>query len=486
MSYMMTTITIEGNTSLTYSDEVSRRFESYHWHVQNLGDKGNDVQVISEAFTKAKSVSDKPSLIILRTHIGYGSPNKQDTSEAHGSPLGAEEVKLTKRIYGWPEDKFFWVPEDVKSHMSVAIEKGKTLEEKWNKKFDDYNKAHPDLAQQLNEYLEQRLPEGWDNGIPVYKPSDGPKATREISADVINALTAHLPWLMGGSADLEPSTKTLIKSTGYFEKGKYGNRNMDWGIREHVMCAASSGMSLHGGIRPYAATFFIFTDYARPAIRLACIMQLPVIYVMTHDSIGLGEDGTTHQPVEHLASLRAMPGMCLIRPADANEAAFAWRAAIQNTKGPTMLVLSRQKLPVFDRNILAPADGVIKGAYVLSEEQGSKPDIILIATGSEVQLVLEAQHELMKESIDARVVSMPSWELFRMQEQKYRDKVLPAGIKARLAVEAASPQGWCEWVGDQGKVIGISKFGSSAPYKELYEHYGITVKNIVSTAKKMI
>ncbi len=479
-------ITIEGNTSLTYSDEVSRRFESYHWHVQNLGDKGNDVQVISEAFTKAKSVSDKPSLIILRTHIGYGSPNKQDTSEAHGSPLGAEEVKLTKRIYGWPEDKFFWVPEDVKSHMSVAIEKGKTLEEKWNKKFDDYNKAHPDLAQQLNEYLEQRLPEGWDNGIPVYKPSDGPKATREISADVINALTAHLPWLMGGSADLEPSTKTLIKSTGYFEKGKYGNRNMDWGIREHVMCAASSGMSLHGGIRPYAATFFIFTDYARPAIRLACIMQLPVIYVMTHDSIGLGEDGTTHQPVEHLASLRAMPGMCLIRPADANEAAFAWRAAIQNTKGPTMLVLSRQKLPVFDRNILAPADGVIKGAYVLSEEQGSKPDIILIATGSEVQLVLEAQHELMKESINARVVSMPSWELFRTQEQKYRDKVLPAGIKARLAVEAASPQGWCEWVGDQGKVIGISKFGSSAPYKELYEHYGITVKNIVSTAKKMI
>ncbi len=479
-------ITIEGNTSLTYSDEVSKRFESYHWDVQNLGDKGNDVQVISEAFTKAKSVSDKPSLIILRTHIGYGSPNKQDTSEAHGSPLGAEEVKLTKKTYGWPEDKFFWVPEDVKSHMSVALEKGKTLEEKWNKKFDDYNKAHPDLAQQLNEYLEQRLPEGWDNEIPAYKPSDGPKATREISADVINALTAHLPWLMGGSADLEPSTKTLIKSSGYFEKGKYGNRNMDWGIREHVMCAASSGMSLHGGIRPYAATFFIFTDYARPAIRLACIMQLPVIYVMTHDSIGLGEDGTTHQPVEHLASFRAMPGMCLIRPADANEAAFAWRAAIQNTKGPTMLVLSRQKLPVFDRNILASADGVIKGAYVLSKEQGSKPDIILIATGSEVQLVLEAQHELMKESIDARVVSMPSWELFRMQEQKYRDKVLPSGIKARLAVEAASPQGWCEWVGDQGKVIGISKFGSSAPYKELYEHYGITVKNIVSTAKKMM
>jgi transketolase len=261
---------------------------------------------------------------------------------------------------------------------------------------------------------------------------------------------------------------------------------MDWGIREHVMCAASSGMSVHGGIRPYTATFFIFTDYARPAIRLACIMKLPVIYVMTHDSIGLGEDGTTHQPVEHLASFRAMPGMCVIRPADANEATFAWRAAIQNIKGPVMLVLSRQKLPIFDRNILAPADGVLKGAYILSKEKVSKPDIILIATGSEVQLVIEAQHELKNESIDARVVSMPSWELFRIQEQEYRDKVLPSGIKTRLAVEAASPQGWCEWVGDEGKVIGISEFGTSAPYKEIYEHYGITVKNIVNTAKKMV
>ena len=479
-------ITIEGNTSLTYSDDVGKRFEAYHWHIQDLGDKGNDLKAISEAFTKAKAVTDKPSLIILETHIGYGSPNKQDTSDAHGSPLGAEEVKLVKKFYGWSEDKFFWVPDEVKSHMNIAIEKGKTLEEKWNKKFGDYNKAYPDLAKQLNDFLQQVLPEGWDNEIPFYKPSDGPKATREVSAGVINAVAAHLPWLMGGSADLEPSTKTLIKSSGYFEKGKYGNRNMDWGIREHVMCAASSGMSVHGGIRPYAATFFIFTDYARPAIRLACIMQLPVIYVMTHDSIGLGEDGTTHQPVEQLASFRAMPGMCLIRPADANEAAYAWRAAIQNTKGPTMLVLSRQKLPVFDRNILTSVDGVIKGAYVLSKEQGSKPDIILIATGSEVQLVLEAQHELTKDSIDARVVSMPSWDLFRMQKQEYRDKVLPAGIKARLAVEAASPQGWCEWVGDQGKVIGISEFGSSAPYKEIYEHYGITVKNIISTAKKML
>jgi transketolase len=400
--------------------------------------------------------------------------------------LGADEVKLVKKFYGWPEDRFFWVPDEVKSHMNSAIEKGKTLEEKWKSKFNSYKKEFPDLAKKLDEFLLQVLPDGWDNEIPVYQPSDGPKATREISADVINAVTAHLPWLMGGSADLEPSTKTLIKSSGYFERGKSGNRNMDWGIREHVMCAASSGMSVHGGIRPYTATFFIFTDYARPAIRLACIMKLPVIYVMTHDSIGLGEDGTTHQPVEHLASFRAMPGMCVIRPADANEAAFAWRAAIQNTKGPTMLVLSRQKLPIFDRHNLAPADGVLKGAYVLSREQGSKPDIILIATGSEVQLILEAQRELKNESVDARVISMPGWELFRMQEQEYRDKVLPADIRARLAVEAASPQGWCEWVGDQGKVIGISEFGSSAPYKEIYEHYGITVKKIVSTVKEIM
>jgi transketolase len=479
-------ITIEGNTSLTYSDDVGKRFESYHWHVQNLGDKGNDVQSISEAFTNAKNVTDKPSLIILRTHIGYGSPNKQDTSEAHGSPLGTEETKLVKRFYGWQEDKNFWVPDEVKSNMNSAVEKGRIMEEKWNKTFGEYKKANPVLAKEFNEFLMQDLPEEWDDEIPVYQPSNGPKATREISADVINSVAKHLPWLMGGSADLEPSTKTLIKSSGYFEKGKYENRNMDWGIREHVMIAASSGMSVHGGIRPYASTFFIFTDYARPAIRLACIMELPVIYVMTHDSIGLGEDGTTHQPVEQLASFRAMPNICVIRPADANETAYAWRAAIQNTKGPTMLVLSRQSLPIIDRDHFASAEGVMKGAYILSPEKGLIPDIILIATGSEVQLVLEAQKELLQKKVDARVISMPSWELFRMQDKEYRDKVLPEKVKKSLAVEAASPQGWFEWVGDQGEVIGISKFGTSAPYKEIYQQYGISVKEIVHKAKKMV
>jgi transketolase len=370
--------------------------------------------------------------------------------------------------------------------MKKAIDKGKELEDKWEKTFEEYKNAQPELAKRFSESMQQDLPDNWDKDLPLFQPKDGPKATREVSSDFLNGVAAHLPWLMGGSADLEPSTKTLIKSSGYFEKGNYGNRNMDYGIREHLMCAASSGMSAHGGIRPYAATFFIFTDYARPAIRLSCISGLPVIYVMTHDSIGLGEDGTTHQPIEHLASFRAMPNMCLIRPADANETIYAWKAAVQNIKGPTMLVLSRQKLPIFDRGQYAAAEGLMKGAYVLSPEQGKKPMIILISTGSEVELILEAQQELLKESIDTRVVSMPSWELFRIQEKEYRDQVLPPEIKARLAVEAASPQGWFEWVGDQGEVKGITTFGSSAPYKDIYQHYGLTVNNIVSTVKTML
>lgn len=479
-------ITIEGKTSLAYSDDVAKRFESYHWHVQQLGDKGNDLQAISEAYTQAKMVTNQPSLIILQTHIGYGSPHKQDTSEAHGSPLGADEIKLVKEFYGWPPDKQFWVPDEVKTHMNIAVKKGLKLEEDWDKTFEDYQKANPELAKMYVETLNQELPNGWDKEIPVFLPSDGPKATREISGVVLNAVADYLPWLMGGSADLEPSTLTMIKSSGYFEKGNYANRNMDYGIREHLMCAASSGMYAHGGIRPYAATFFIFSDYARPAIRLASIMEIPVIYVMTHDSIGLGEDGTTHQPVEHLASFRAMPAIKVIRPADANEAVYAWKAAIQNRKGPTILVLSRQKLPIFDRSIYAPAEGLMKGAYILSPEQSQKTDIILIATGSEVQLILEAQQILKKENIYARVVSMPSWELFREQEQAYRDNILPPNIKLRIAVEAAASQGWCEWVGDQGKVIGINRFGTSAPAKEIFQHYGITTEEIVRKSKEMV
>lgn len=480
-------ITIEGNTSLAYSDDVAKRFEAYNWHVQDLGDKGNDLKAISAAFDAAKAATDKPSMILLRTHIGYGSPHKQDTPEAHGSPLGAEEIKLTKEFYGWPPDEDFLVPEEVTAHMrKKAIENGQEVEQAWNTLAQRYKDKYPEQRALFDQYLLQQLPANWDGAVPVYKPEDGPKATREVSSGFLNAVADKLPWLIGGSGDLEPSTLTMIKSSGYLEKGNYGNRNIAWGIREHVMCAASSGLQLHGGVRPYAATFFIFTDYARPAIRLACIMELPVIYVMTHDSIGLGEDGTTHQPVEHLASLRAMPHLHVIRPGDANEASWAWRAAITRTKGPTMLVLTRQKLAIADRSKLAPADGLLKGAYILSKEQGSTPAVILMATGSEVPLVLEAQQQLQKEGIDARVVSMPCWELFTEQPDTYRNEVLPPSVTARLAVEAASPQGWEQWVGEKGAVIGMTGFGSSAPAKELFKHYGFTVENVVNKTKALL
>lgn len=479
-------ISIEGDTSISYSDNVAERFEAYNWHVINVGDHANDIEAISSAFDEAKKVTDKPTMIILRTHIGYGSPHKQDTAAAHGSPLGEDEIKLTKKFYGWPEDAKFLVPDDVKAYMNKAIEKGAKAESDWDSEINKYKASYKDLYSLLEQYQSQQLPTDWDKDIPAYKPEDGQKATRSVTADVINAIAPRLPWLMGGSADLEPSTETMIKSSGYFEKNKYENRNMGWGVREHVMCAASSGMALHGGVRPYASTFFIFTDYARPAIRLACIMKLPVIYVMTHDSIGLGEDGTTHQPVEQLASLRAMHGLQLIRPADANEAAYAWRAAIQNTKSPTMLVLTRQKLSITDRAKYAKADGLYKGAYILSKEKKDTPDVILIATGSEVELILQAQEALAKENIDARVVSMPSWELFRAQTKEYRDSVLPLSIKKRISVEAAGVMGWHEWVGDEGIVMGLHDFGSSAPYKDLYNYYGLTVEKIVENAKQLL
>lgn len=479
-------ISIEGNTSITYTEDVARRYSAYHWHVQDLGEKGNDLRAISDAFEKAKAVTDQPSLIILRTHIAYGAPNKQDTPEAHGSPLGEEEVKKTKAFYGWPEAEKFLVPEEVQDHMYQAQTRGKELENAWELLLNNYRKAHPGLWDRFLQYRQQTLPKDWDRDIPHYEPSDGPKATRSVSSDVINAIAPHLPWLLGGSADLEPSTKTLINASAYLGKGQYSNRNLAWGVREHVMCAASSGMYLHGGVRPFTATFFIFSDYARPAIRLACLMELPIIYVMTHDSIGLGEDGPTHQPVEHLASFRAMPNMCIIRPADANEAAYAWRAAISRKEGPTMLVLTRQKLPIFDRRSVAEAAGLYKGAYIISPEQGDAPDVILLSSGSEVQLCLEAQRDMQKQDIDARVVSMPSWELFRQQPSGYQDEVLPPDIKARLALEAGAPTGWHEWIGDAGSVIGITKFGASAPFQENFSHYGFTVEHIMNKCKEML
>jgi transketolase len=478
-------ISIEGPTELTYSDDVPRRFAAYHWHVQDIGERANDLEALSTALHNAQQEQERPSLIIVRSHIGYGSPKFQDTPEAHGAPLGEEEVQRTKQVYGWPEEAKFLVPERVLTHMRQAVAQGKKLEAEWQAHFAAYKKAHPDLAVAFETALQGELPEDWEADMPQFKPADGSLATRAASGRVLNGFAARVPWLLGGSGDLAPSTSTLIRGSGYFARGQYDQRNIAWGVREHAMCGCSSGMVLHGGVRSFASTFFIFTDYARPAIRLAALMELPVIYVMTHDSIGLGEDGPTHQPIEHLASLRAMPHLCVIRPADANEVAYAWRVAMQRRHGPTMLVLTRQGLPIFDRQKLASADGVLQGAYVLSKEQGDQPDIVLIASGSEVQLILAAQEQLAGDGLDTRVVSMPSWELFQEQPQSYRDAVLPPQVKARLAVEAGSPLGWREWVGDAGDIIGITRFGASAPAKDVFTHYGFTVEHVVARAKKL-
>ncbi|HSD63884.1 MAG TPA: transketolase, partial [Ignavibacteriaceae bacterium] len=468
-------ISIEGNTKISYSDNVAQRFKGYHWHVQDIGDKANDIDAITEAIEKARTETDKPSLIIIRSHIGYGAPDKQDTPEAHGSPLGEDEVRATKEFYEWPSNETFYVPDDVLDHMRAAIQIGDAEENTWEVLMEDYQKKFPELAKEFNNYLKRELPEGWDEGIPHFTPDDGPIATRKASSKIINGFASKIPWIIGGSGDLAPSTNTLIEDSEYIEAGDYDNRNIAWGVREHAMCAASSGIYLHGGLRPFAATFFIFTDYARPAIRLAALMRLPVIYVLTHDSIGLGEDGPTHQPVEQIASFRAMPDMCVIRPADANETAYAWRVALKRQTGPTMLILTRQKLPVFDGRKVGSSEGVTRGAYIISKEKGDKPDVILIGSGSEVSLLLNSKEKLVDENIDARIVSMPSWELFKEQKKEYREEILPPGITKRLAVEAAASFGWCEWVGNEGAVIGVDKFGASAPSKDIFEHYGFTV-----------
>ncbi|MGA7802295.1 MAG: transketolase C-terminal domain-containing protein, partial [Gammaproteobacteria bacterium] len=435
----------------------------------------------------ARTNAERPSMIVLRSHIGYGAPHLQDSPKAHGSPLGEDEVRATKAGYGWPEDAQFLVPEGVLAHTRQAVERGKRWEDEWQEAFSRYREAHPDLAARFETAQTGALPANWDADLKPFDAGSDPVATRAVGHKVLARLGARIPWLMGGAADLASSTKTVIEDGGDFEKGHHEGRNLHWGIREHVMCAASSGMALHGGLRPFASTFFIFTDYARPAIRLAALMELPVIYVMTHDSIGLGQDGPTHQPIEQLASFRAMPNMCVIRPADANETVHAWRAALTRRDGPTMLVLTRQKLPVLDHTEPGAAQGVAQGAYVLSPERGERPDVILLATGSEVHLTLAAQDRLSQaHGIDARVVSMPSWELFREQSDDYKDSVLPSEVTARLAVEAASPQGWCEWVGSGGRVLGITRFGASAPAGELFRHFGFTVENIIEHARAML
>lgn len=480
-------ITIEGITYLAFSEDTAARFVSYGWNVIRIED-ANDIGAFEGALTVFRNTNDRPTLIIVNSHIAYGSPNKHDTSAAHGEPLGEDEIKLTKKNYGWPEDSSFFVPDGVREHFQSGIGKrGKEVYNAWAKKFEGYRSKFPELTRQIDMMQSCALPEGWDAGMPVFLPDPKGIATRVSSGKVLNAIAKNVPWLMGGSADLAPSTKTLLEfdDAGGLTPKNPGGRNMHFGIREHSMAAILNGMAL-SNIRPYGATFLIFSDYARPAIRLSAIMELPVIYIFTHDSISLGEDGPTHQPVEHLASLRAMPGLITIRPADANEVVEAWRVIMQLRDAPVALALSRQSLPTLDRVKYAPASGLAKGAYVLAGTDNAIPDVILISTGSEVSLCIEAYEELKTSGIRARVVSMPSWELFEKQEKEYRDNVLPPSVTARVAVEQASGFGWERYTGKDGHIIGMHSFGASGPDKDLRRWFGFTVANVISAAKTAI
>ncbi len=478
-------ISIEGSTDLAFTEDRAARFVAYGWHVQQLDD-GNELEAIAGAIRRAREEAGRPSLIVIRTHIGYGSPNKQDTAAAHGEPLGVDEVKLTKENLGWPLEPTFIIPEEALARFRQILQQGKKWEDEWNVRFRSYEKAYPELAEDWKRALSGELPSGWDKDIPAFPVDTKGMATRVASGAVINAIAPNLPTFMGGSADLAPSTKTLINGVDDFKADHYDQRNMHFGVREHAMGGIINGMALHGGVIPYGATFLTFSDYMRPAIRLAAMMSLKVIYVFTHDSIGLGEDGPTHQPIEHLASLRTIPGLTVIRPADANETAEAWRYALEGKSGPIALALTRQNLPTLDRSTYAPADGLSRGAYILSDTGGKRPDVIVIASGSEVHVALEAAEKLRQKGSAVRVVNMASWELFDKQPDAYRNKVLPPEITARIAIETGVPQGWHRYVGDRGEVVGMNRFGASAPYKVLFEKFGFTADHVVKKAVKLV
>ena len=477
-------ITIEGNTSLTYSDDVRSRFEGYHWHVQRVED-ANDLDALDAATVAAKAETERPSLIIVRSHIGYGSPHKHDTADAHGSPLGADEITLTKQALGYPSLEPFYVAPEALDHWRSLGARGAGVQAEWQHRYDSYKTAHPDVAAELERRLRGDLLDGWEELIPTFTADNGNIASRAASGMVLNAIASKVPELVGGSADLASSTNTIVKDAPSFGPEDHSGRNFHFGIREHGMGSMMNGMVLHGGVIPYGATFLIFSDYMRPPIRLAAIMKLHVVYVYTHDSIGLGEDGPTHQPIEQLSTLRAVPGMTLIRPADASETAEAWRTILKHPHGPVALVLTRQKLGFIDRTKYAAASGLAHGAYVLADAPGGAPQVVLMSSGSEVALILEAQQRLEKEGIRARAVSMPSHELFERESAEYRDSVLPAGVR-RVAIEAAHPMSWYRWVGSDGVVLGLERFGASAPYKEIYTHLGLTVDRLVETAKKLV
>jgi transketolase len=490
--YDSNTVTIEGHTNIAYSEDVAARFLAYGWNVTTVAD-ANDLQLLNRAYKIFLKNKDRPTLIVVHSQIGYGSPNKQGSPKAHGEPLGVEEVRLTKEFFGFDPDASFVVPPEVPKHFDANIgARGKAAHAEWDKLFAGYHEAFPELAKQVDAIRDGTLPDGWDADLPNFAPDAKGIATRESSGKVLNAVAKRVPWLIGGAADLAPSTKSNLtfEGAGSFEApdskvGNYGGRNLHFGIREHAMVAAVNGMVL-SGLRGYGSGFLIFTDYARGAIRLAAIMELSAIHIWTHDSIGVGEDGPTHQPVEQLLSLRAIPGMVVIRPADANEVTQAWRVIMQLKHRPAALALSRQPLPTVDREKFAPASLLAKGAYTLADAESGKPAVILVGTGSEVSLCMAARERLMAEGIAVRVVSMPSWELFDEQDQAYRDSVLPPEITARVTVEAGSPIGWDRFAGDKGMVIGMHSFGMSAPMAAAAEKFGFTVEKVVAAAKKVM
>ena len=493
-------ITLSAATDITFTEDRARRFEAYGWHTQKV-ENGNDLEAIDGALRGAQAEKERPSLILVRTHIGYGSPHKQDTFEAHGSPLGEKEVKLTKEALGWPREPLFYIPDEALAHFHLAVKNGQQAEAEWQVRFSNYAKAFPELAREFQQGLADELPKGWETDIPVFAADPKGMATRAASGKVLTAIGPKLPSLIGGSADLDPSTRTALTSMGDFENPRdesgnlqgstgggwsYAGRNLHFGVREHAMGSIANGLAVHGGIIPFTATFLIFSDYMRPPIRLAALMEQRVIFVFTHDSIALGQDGPTHQPIEQLASLRAIPNLIVIRPCDANETAVAWRVAIEMRHRPVALVLTRQDVPTLDRDQYATAEGLRRGAYVLADAPNIKPDILLIGTGSEVGLIVQAYHKLAEREINARIVSMPSWELFDAQPRSYRESVLPPSVRARLAVEAGASQGWCKYAGDEGVVIGVDRFGASAPGAVVMREYGFTVEHICERAMELV
>ena len=480
-------ITLDGPADWSFTEDVAMRFRAYGWHVAHVLD-ANDLEALRKAFREFLETRDRPTLIVVNSHIGYGSPNKQDTNAAHGEPLGADEVKLAKKFYGWPEDAQFRVPEGVLENFREGIGKrGRELSSKWTDLFSNYAAQFPELADGIHRMQRRELPAGWNKNLPVFPADPKGVATRESSGKVLNAVAESVPWLVGGAADLATSNKTDLKfeGAGVFAAGNYGGRNIHFGVREHTMGAALNGMAMTK-LRPFGGTFFNFTDYMRPAMRIAALTEIPTIYILTHDSIGLGEDGPTHQPIEQLASLRAMPHMIVMRPGDANEVVEAWKVIMPLKHHPVSLVLTRQALPTLDRSRFRPASGVAKGGYILAEPEGAKPELILIGTGSELWLCVSAYEKLTAEGIRVRVVSMPSTEIFDMQDEGYRRSVLPPEVKARVSVEAASVYGWERYVGDQGAVIGMTSFGASAPAKDLFQKFGFTVDHVMEVARKVL